>query len=207
MSKQVKTSIYPKTPVQARSREKVARILTASMKLLSSEAPDSISVRAIAREADVSLGTIYQFFTDKQAIFAALGDSFEMAIMDRCEKRLTTELARNDIPGFVEELMTAVLEVQQSHDGFVCIVRGNEHQHFAEMVERVRMRIREHLNQQFKQAYPKVKPSEREMTLSIFGASLMSVLAGLPKEKGAKRNRYLKTSREMLVPFLQRQFN
>ena len=201
-----KQSRYPKLPVQARSREKVDRIFDASTRLLASESADKISIRAIAREADVSLGTIYQFFADKQAIFNALGDSFEAAIIERCEKELTAELARSDIGDFVSRLISAVLEVQENHAGFVCIVRGSEHEHFADVVLRVRLRIRDLLNRHFKAAYPGIKPSARELALSIFGASLMSVLAGLPKEKGRKRNQYLRASHEMLVPFLTKQF-
>ncbi|WP_055587984.1 TetR/AcrR family transcriptional regulator [Peterkaempfera griseoplana] len=59
-------------PQQQRSREKVARILAATGRLLEEHPYDEIGTRLIAAEAGVSVGVLYRFFPDKEAIVASL---------------------------------------------------------------------------------------------------------------------------------------
>jgi AcrR family transcriptional regulator len=59
-------------PQQARSRERVRRLLAAAEAVLVQDGYDALTVRRIAAEAGVPVGTLYQFFPDKQAIVDAL---------------------------------------------------------------------------------------------------------------------------------------
>jgi AcrR family transcriptional regulator len=59
-------------PQQARSREKVDRILAASAELLQELSYDAVGTRLIADRAGVSVGSLYRFFPDKDAIARAL---------------------------------------------------------------------------------------------------------------------------------------
>jgi AcrR family transcriptional regulator len=59
-------------PVQARSRQKVAAILAAARDLLVESGMGSFGIEALAGRAGVSVGTIYQFFTTKEAILNEL---------------------------------------------------------------------------------------------------------------------------------------
>ncbi len=65
-----------KRPQQARSRETVEAILGAATRVLSREGYDRASTNRIAEVAGVSIGSLYQFFPNKQAIFAALRQRF-----------------------------------------------------------------------------------------------------------------------------------
>jgi AcrR family transcriptional regulator len=74
-----------RTPRQQRSRELVSRALDAADRLLADEGADALTTTRIAREAGVSVGSLYQYFPDTGAIAAALAerhmDAFE-ALMD-----------------------------------------------------------------------------------------------------------------------------
>ncbi|HVK81532.1 MAG TPA: TetR/AcrR family transcriptional regulator, partial [Verrucomicrobiae bacterium] len=59
-------------PVQGRSRESSRKILEATHRLLKREGPSGVTTPAIAREADVSVGAVYHFFPNKEAIILAL---------------------------------------------------------------------------------------------------------------------------------------
>ncbi len=65
-----------KTPQQARSRETVEAILDAATRVLSREGYDRASTNRIAEVAGVSIGSVYQFFPNKEAIFAALRERY-----------------------------------------------------------------------------------------------------------------------------------
>jgi AcrR family transcriptional regulator len=59
-------------PQQARSRDKLGRILTATAELLEELSYDDLGTRLIAERAGVSVGSLYRFFPDKDSIVRAL---------------------------------------------------------------------------------------------------------------------------------------
>lgn len=59
-------------PRQARSRDKLGRILAAAAELLQELSYDDLGTRLIAERAGVSVGTLYRFFPDKDSIARAL---------------------------------------------------------------------------------------------------------------------------------------
>lgn len=65
-----------KLPRQARSRATVDRILAAAARVLIAYGYDGASTNRIADEAGVSPGSLYQYFSDKDAITAAVLDRF-----------------------------------------------------------------------------------------------------------------------------------
>jgi AcrR family transcriptional regulator len=59
-------------PRQARSRDKLGRILAATAELLQELSYDEVGTRLIAERARVSVGSLYRFFPDKDSIVRAL---------------------------------------------------------------------------------------------------------------------------------------
>ena len=69
-----------RVPVQARSRERVERILDAAALLLTEEGYDAVKTNLIAKRAGVSIGSVYQFFPNRFAIFNALAGRYREKI-------------------------------------------------------------------------------------------------------------------------------
>jgi AcrR family transcriptional regulator len=61
-----------KAPRQARSRATVDAILTATAQILVEEGYDKATTNTIARRAGVSIGSLYQYFPNKEALVTAL---------------------------------------------------------------------------------------------------------------------------------------
>lgn len=61
-----------RTPTQARSKKRVEAILEAAARVFIEEGFDAASTDAIAARAGTSVGSIYQFFPNKLALFEAL---------------------------------------------------------------------------------------------------------------------------------------
>lgn len=59
-------------PLQARSQERVNRILDVAEELFASQGYAATTTNAIAAQAQVPIGSLYQFFPDKTAILQAL---------------------------------------------------------------------------------------------------------------------------------------
>ncbi len=61
-----------KMPVQARSRERVERILDAAAVVFADAGYEASTTEAIAERAGASIGSLYQFFPNKRALFDAV---------------------------------------------------------------------------------------------------------------------------------------
>ena len=77
-------------PRQARAAETVAAILEATTQILEAGGLPALTTNAVAARAGVSIGTLYQYFDDKNAILLALARR-EMA-------NTTARLARDALP-------------------------------------------------------------------------------------------------------------
>jgi AcrR family transcriptional regulator len=70
-----------KQPQQARGKSTVNAILEATVQVLEREGPEAATTTRIAEVAGVSVGTLYQYFSHRDAIFDALQErEFERAI-------------------------------------------------------------------------------------------------------------------------------
>ncbi|HME04232.1 MAG TPA: TetR/AcrR family transcriptional regulator [Solirubrobacteraceae bacterium] len=66
------TAQQRRQPVQARSRETVARILAATDELIAAGGVEAATTRAIADRAGVSAPSLYRFYADRDEIFDSL---------------------------------------------------------------------------------------------------------------------------------------
>lgn len=108
-------------PVQARSRERVDRILDAAAQLLTEEGYDAVKTNHIARRAGVSIGSIYQFFPNKYAIFHSLA----LRYMDRIADILSIHLVDSDLDrpweAIVDDVIDTLAEMWRSEPAFLAV--------------------------------------------------------------------------------------
>ncbi len=65
-----------RAPTQDRSRQRVERILDAAGHLFSEKSFDGATTEEIAERAGVSIGSVYQYFPNKEALFEAIADQY-----------------------------------------------------------------------------------------------------------------------------------
>lgn len=71
-----------RTPRQARAASTIDAILDATLQLLEAEGPERLTTNRIAARAGVSIGTIYQYFRDRNDLLAALAERRANAVRD-----------------------------------------------------------------------------------------------------------------------------
>jgi AcrR family transcriptional regulator len=80
-----------RTPQQARSRATVDVILIAAAHILKTEGPARVSTNRVAELAGVSVGSLYQYFRNKQEMLDALRERyanwFDQAVADEMAKQ------------------------------------------------------------------------------------------------------------------------
>lgn len=99
-----------RAPRQGRARETVDAIVAAAGELLVSKGYAAASTNAIARRAGVSIGSLYQYFASKQAIYRELLLRHRRRIRP-CIERAVGRLAQpgSDLVGQVEVLLRELL--------------------------------------------------------------------------------------------------
>jgi len=86
MPTQPPTVLKPrKTPSQSRSRVTVDAIFEATIQVLLSQGMAGLTTTGVAERAGVSVGTMYQYFPNKQALVYALNERFLTTLAERVE--------------------------------------------------------------------------------------------------------------------------
>lgn len=99
-----------KLPKQDRSKETVEAILGATALVLKREGYDRASTRRVAEVAGVSVGSLYQYFPNKESLVVALYERHLEDLVSAFEARFEASV-RAPLPEAVEELVGAALEL------------------------------------------------------------------------------------------------
>jgi AcrR family transcriptional regulator len=100
-------------PKQLRARQTVEAVLDAVMRLLKRDVSKVITTNRIADVAGVSIGSVYQYFPDKRAIFTALHQR-HIDQIDRMVQTKLVEHAGSSIEKFVRAIVEAMIEAHAS---------------------------------------------------------------------------------------------
>jgi AcrR family transcriptional regulator len=110
-------------PRQQRSRTRVRHILEAADAILSAEGFEALTVRRIAQEAGVPVGSIYQFFPDKAAVVDALAGTY-IGEFDAAIERLVADSEATRWADPVGTLIDAFAGLYRANPGYVALWSG-----------------------------------------------------------------------------------
>jgi AcrR family transcriptional regulator len=108
-SKAAKSSVR-RRPKQRRARQTVEAVLDAVIRLLKREGSKAITTNRVAEVAGVSIGSLYQYFPDKRAIFTALHER-HIDQIDRMVQTKLVEHATSSLEQFVRAMVDGMVEV------------------------------------------------------------------------------------------------
>jgi AcrR family transcriptional regulator len=116
-----KASMMRRQPKQTRSQERVHHILDVAEQLFIELGYEHTTTRTIAARAEVPVGSLYQFFPDKEAILQALADRyFEQEY--RLFVQLNAELADADIAVYIDRMIDAFKQFADDHPGYRAVL-------------------------------------------------------------------------------------
>lgn len=108
-----------KIPKQARSQQKVDALLDAAAALFQSHGYEATTTNEIAAHAGVSIGTLYQFFDDKDAMLGALVERYVGALRAFNETMLApTSLEGLSLDAIISRLIDNIAAFEAHHAGF-----------------------------------------------------------------------------------------
>ncbi|MFG3257483.1 TetR family transcriptional regulator [Streptomyces sp. NPDC048172] len=104
-------------PVQKRSAERFERLLDACAELLDEVGHAALTTKEVARRAEVPIGTLYQFFSDKEGLIGALAarnlESFLARVADRLEREEPA-----GVPDLVDVTVDEFVRMRRTVTGF-----------------------------------------------------------------------------------------
>lgn len=84
-----------KTPVQDRSRDRVARMVVAFAELLDEVGYDQATTTAVAQRSGSAVGSVYQFFRNRDELAEALRDRLAFILVDKTVERMEKRESTN----------------------------------------------------------------------------------------------------------------
>ena len=159
-----------KTPVQARAAVTVEAISEATIQVLLSHGAERLTTTRVAERAGVSVGTLYQYYPNKQSLlFAVLEDHLDKvsaALEAACEHarhKPLTEMVREVVEAFVDAKM-ARTDVSMALYQIAADVGGPT------LVKRAGQRSRKNLEAMLQTAPDAVSPPDRFAIGIMFAA-------------------------------------
>jgi AcrR family transcriptional regulator len=112
-------SARPVRKRQARGERRIQQILHAAATVFAEKGYDATSTNAIATEAGISPGSLYQFFANKEEVARALSEYYAGELTRlRAETFDPAAAAEVDLDELVESALASLLEFNLAHPGF-----------------------------------------------------------------------------------------
>ncbi|WP_051865979.1 TetR family transcriptional regulator [Streptomyces griseus] len=189
---------------QARGERRIAQLLEAAATVFTTTGYTAASTNAIAREAGVSPGTLYQFFPNKEAIAIELGGR----LMHEMRETYGEALAPVDPATPLEEAVGAAVDrffaFNCEHPVFFALMHGPDipgritEEHDA-LHASLLSRIEGLLSSLLPDAPPADLTRTANMCLGLYKAGLELALA----HEGAERDGYVQELKNVLVRYLE----
>src|SRR5688572_23230842 len=96
IAREPETDTSRRVPSQERSRQRVERILESAAHVFAAHGYDAATMEAIALHAETSIGSIYQFYPNKRAVFRGLLGRYHEALKSWFDALLESPLL--DLP-------------------------------------------------------------------------------------------------------------
>ncbi|HEY8078651.1 MAG TPA: TetR/AcrR family transcriptional regulator, partial [Labilithrix sp.] len=111
-------------PAQARSRERVERIVEAAAHVFAEEGYEAATMEAIAERAETSIGSIYQFFPNKLAVFHALARRYLDRVRAMMDLMMQGPLLEAAWPDILDASVDAWARFHENDPGFHAVWAG-----------------------------------------------------------------------------------
>jgi AcrR family transcriptional regulator len=120
-----KKTLLRREPRQERGRRRIDALLDAADALFGEVGYEAATTNAIARRAGASVGSLYQFFPDKEAILRALAARYREQLRAVHDAVLNAETARLPWPALYDRIVDALADFHAAHPGFRPLFHGS----------------------------------------------------------------------------------
>ncbi|MFD3553581.1 TetR family transcriptional regulator [Streptomyces goshikiensis] len=188
---------------QARGERRIAQLLEAAAGVFCRTGYAAASTNAIAREAGVSPGTLYQFFPNKEAIAVELGGRLLHDAHETHGQAFLPENLDKPLPELIDAVLDPVIAFNCENPAFWALMHGSGVPGIQQEHEELHSGLLTRVEDVLRSFCPDSTPAElthvSNMILGIFKASLDLILA----TEGAERAAYVAELKAVLLRYLE----
>jgi AcrR family transcriptional regulator len=131
-----------KQPTQARSRQRVTRIMQAAAQEFVEVGFDAATTNSIASRADTAIGSMYQFFGSKDEILDALADLY-LTDLAALQATITVEEDVDvTLEGFLDPTIDRLIAYSKANPAFLTLFSSTSSNYLGVAAERIRAVVR-----------------------------------------------------------------
>ncbi|WP_414751858.1 TetR/AcrR family transcriptional regulator [Anabaena sp. CCY 9910] len=133
-NKQVKSSVLKEDNLQKsrrkpsgdRGRQRRDLILDTAADLLAEGGTEAINTNALADRANISIGSVYQYFSNKESILTALGERYMQQLSRNTVAALQQDVSGLDFAAMVDRVIDPMIAFERQHPAFRHLNAGQE---------------------------------------------------------------------------------
>ncbi|PWK65406.1 AcrR family transcriptional regulator [Streptomyces sp. CG 926] len=188
---------------QARGERRISQLLAAAAGVFCRTGYASASTNAIAREAGVSPGTLYQYFPNKEAIAIELGGQLLQQANEAHGRAFRPENIHRPLPELLDAVLDPVIAFNCENPAFWALMHGTGVPGIAHEHEKLHESLLSRIEAVLRDRCPGITPHElahtSNMILGIFKSSLDLILA----HEGDERAAYTAELKTVLLRYLE----
>ena len=193
-------------PTQRRSQERLARIARAAGELCAQLGADAVTMEAIAERAETSIGSLYRFYPNRDALLEAVAERYVAdlgAVLDG-EEGAAERVAALPIGELVDAILEPFVAFHRAHPGYFAILFAPQGSVALRAVRgRLRQRLAARLEALLALRAPRLTPERRRRvaltTVEAARALLQFIERSVPRGEQAPMRQEM---RALLVAYL-----
>jgi AcrR family transcriptional regulator len=167
-----------RAPQRARGQQRVSAILDVAEDLLAEAGYEGMSTNEIAARAGIPIGSIYQYFPNKEAILHAAAARFRQGFAELYDTLLVDGLVARPLPELVDKLIGAIVEYGGQHFGVTrVILQGQANPHVAAAAVGVQRDLLELVEAQLEARASHLPAARRSLVASVGITAVLALLS------------------------------
>lgn len=194
-----------RTPQQARSQQRVDLILDVAADIFAEVGYESATTNAIAERAGVSIGSLYRYFPDKDAILHALSNRYYEQVRALFDEVFTKDVVYLPLPVLLDRLIDPFVELYMACPAYKHILLGSDvSADIAAASEELDQEIIEHIAEILQLTAPNMDEQRAHLVATVCKAQVKALITLItPSSDEPFRSQITAEVKRMLIAYLE----
>lgn len=167
-----------KIPQQARSQQRVNKILDSAAQIFATTGYEATTTNQIAAAASVPIGSVYEFFPNKQAILQALVERYHRQLRSLYVRLFTVQAFEQPLDLLLEQMLIGLVELHANHPALATLLYGSHTSpELAASSQQLQLELQQGVEAALEHYFSALNPKRRQLMVEL---SIEVVKALLP---------------------------
>lgn len=187
-----------RAPQQERGQRRVERILDAAEQVFVEHGFGGATMQLIADRAESSVGSLYHFFPNKEAVVEALGARYAAAVRETNERAMPLTMVHLPTDQLFDRILGAQVEFIERTPAFDAVHHA-VHRHCPAIYDALNQALVGHVGQFLALRYPTMPEQERTASAMVSVAAVHAIVELASRLPAAHREAVIREAHQMFV--------